>query len=195
MEKQEVKKQKLTLSVDSDIIEKAKKDPDINISDITEKFLKAFTSSSETIHKEELYKNYQELFKLMSRLLRKFRVRTEIGFEEDVHEVEVEDPEDEDLAPEYDDFGNIVGYESPMTADTYYYYLESDGSFSQTHYDLKNIKEIPIEAFHRPQRIVDNFLSSIQEGVEYRKEQFKEIEMAKTIIDAITKGSISKSIR
>jgi len=193
MEKQEVKKQKLTLSVDSDIIEKAKKDPDINISDITEKFLKAFTSSSETIHKEELYKNYQELFKLMSRLLRKFRVRTEIGFEEDVHEVEVEDPEYEDLAPEYDDYGNIVGYESPMMADTYYYYLESDGSFSQTHYDLKNIKEIPIEAFHRPQRIVDNFLSSIQEGVEYRKEQFKEIEMAKTIIDAITKGTVSKS--
>jgi len=185
----ESEKKKLTLSVDSEIVEKAKKDPDINISDITEKYLKAFTSSSETIHKEELYKNYQELFKLMSRLLRKFRVKTEIGYEEVVQEVE--DPDDEELVPEYDDEGNIVGYEGPMTADSMYYYLESDGSFSQDRYDFKNIKEIPIEAFHRPQRMVDNFLSSIQKGVEYRKEQFKEIEMAKTIIDAITKGTIS----
>jgi len=36
-------KKKLTLSVDSEIIEKATKDPEINISEITEKVLRAFT--------------------------------------------------------------------------------------------------------------------------------------------------------
>jgi len=61
--------------------------------------------------------------------------------------------------------------------------------------NLKKISDIPIEQFHESQHIIDEFLSAIQDGVNYRKEQFTQIEMAKTIIDAITKGVIPKSKR
>jgi len=176
----ESEKKKLTLTVDSEIVKKARDDPDINISEITEKVLRAFTSSSETSDKEELYKNYQELFNLMSRLLRKFRVRTRIGEEE----VEKEPEDEDDLEPLYNDEGEAE--------DIFHFYLEPDGSLSHDLGDIKDIKKIPIEAFYRPQKIIDGFLSSVLEGVEYRKKQSKEIEMAKTIIDAITKGTISK---
>ena len=191
----ESEKKKLTLSVDSKIVKKAMKDPNINISDMTETFLRAFTSSSETSDKEELYKNYQELFNLMSRLLRKFRVKTRIG--EEVVEKELEDDEDiTDLEPIYDDVGQVVGYESGLPPDIFHFYLEPDGSLSHDIMgDIKDIKEIPIESFYRPQEIIDTFLEAIQEGVEYRKDQFREIEMAKTIIDALTKTTLSKSKR
>jgi len=75
----------------------------------------------------------------------------------------------------------------------FHFYLEPDGRLSHDHYDVKDIQEIPIDAFYRPQEIIDKFLEAIQEGAEYRKEQFKEIEMAKTIIDAITKTTLSNS--
>jgi len=185
----ETEKKKLTLSVDSEIIDKAK-DLDINISEITEKVLRAFTTSSETADKEKLYKNYQDLFRLMSRLLRKFRVKTSIG-EEQVLLYESEDPED--LEEVYGPKGEVIGYEDPNAIpEIFHFYLEPSGSLSHDHYDIKDIKKIPIEAFYRPQEIIDKFLEAIQEGVNYRKDQFKEIDMAKTIIDAITKGTISK---
>jgi len=83
--------------------------------------------------------------------------------------------------------------ESRIPPDIFGIYLESDGSFSHDVMDIRYIREIDINQFYRPQEILDRFLSSILEGVEYRKNQFKEIEMAKTIIDVITKGIIPKS--
>ena len=57
------------------------------------------------------------------------------------------------------------------------------------------IKDIPIEDFLRPQEIVDEFLIAIKKGILYRRNQFSEIEMAKKIIDAITKPILSKRKR
>jgi len=186
MEKQEVKKQKLTLSVDSDIIERAKSDPTINISEITEKVLRAFTTSSKTADKEKLYQMYQELFNLMLPLLKKFRVKVQIGHEE------VESEDEEDYEQVWDENGESH-YESRVPPEIFGIYLQPDGSFSHDVADILDIKDININHFYRPQEILDRFLSSVLEGAEYRKNQFKEIEMAKTIIDAITKPIISKS--
>jgi len=185
-------KQKLTLSVDSEIVESAKKDPDINISDITEKVLRAFTTSSKTADKEKLYEMYQELFNLMLPLLKKFRVNVQVGSEEVWSEPD-EDADPEDLEPIYDDEGQKVGYENRFPSDVFRIHLGSDGRLSHDVEGIKDIKDIDINMFYRPQQIVDGFLSSVLEGAEYRKNQFKEIEIAKTIIDAITKGTISKS--
>jgi len=181
-------KKHLTLNVDSEIANKAVADPDINCSEITEKVLGIFTTSAETGDKEKLYKNYQELFNLMVPLLRKFRVRTRIG--EEVVEHESEDEEDYEQV--WDEFGESH-YESRFPPEIFHFYVESDGSLSHDLGGITDIKKIPIEVFYRPQEILDKFLEAIQEGVEYHKKQFKEIEMAKTIIDAITKPIISKS--
>jgi len=182
----ESEKKKLTLSVNAEIVEKAKKDPTINISDITEKLLKAFTTSSKTADKEKLYKMYQEFFNLMLPLLKKFRVKVQIGHEE----LERESENEEDYQEVWDG-PEDRHYESLLPPEIFGIYLESDGSFSHDVADILDIKDININHFHRPQEILDRFLSSVLEGAEYRKNQFKEIEMAKTIIDAITKGTIS----
>jgi len=181
-------KKHLTLNVDAEIANKAVADPTINVSDITEKLLKAFTTSSKTADKEKLYEMYQEFFDLMLPLLKKFRVKVQIG-EEEV-EVEPQDEEDYELVWDGPDESH---YESRIPPDIFGIYFESDGSFSHDVLKIRDIKDININHFYRPQEILDRFLSSVLEGAEYRKNQFKEIEMAKTIIDVITKGIIPKS--
>ena len=182
----ESEKKKLTLTVDQAIVEKAK-ELDINISEITEKILRAFTTSSGTADKEKLYKNYRELFRLMLPLLKKFRVNVQVGTEE------VWEEEPEELEPIYGDEGEIVDYDPGPPSDVFRIYLESNGTLSHDREGIKDIKDIEINLLYTPQQIVDGFLSSILRGVEYRKNQFKEIEMAKTIIDAITKGTLSQN--
>lgn len=183
----ESEKTKLTLSVDAKIVKKAKDDPNINISEITEKVLRAFTASSEIKDKEKIYENYNELFKLMLPLLRKFKVRTEIA-----QQIIFESPSDyPDWEPDLDPDG-VPMNDEPIPSHWYSYFLKPDGKLEHEEAGEIKIKDIPIDDFHRPQHIIDELLNSIQEGVNYRKEQFKEIEMAKTIIDAITKGVIRK---
>ena len=179
----ESKKKKLTLTVDSEIIEKATADPDINISEITEKVLRAFTSSSKIADKEKLYKNYQDLFNLMLPLLQKFKVTTIIA-----REVSYDWPEQIDE----DESGNPI-YADPEPTESFDISLQPDGKLDKDYFGEVKINDINIKDFLRPQDMIEEFLDSILKGVEYRKKQSKEIEMAKTIIDAITKGTISKS--
>jgi len=186
MQLTETNKKSLNLSVDEDVVKKAK-DLDINISEITEKVLRAFTTSSKTADKEKLYAGYQELFNLMLPLLKKFRVNVMVGTEE-VWEEEPEEPE-----PIYGYGGEIVDYDPGPPSDVFRIYLESNGTLSHDREGIKDIKDIDINLLYKPRRIVDELLDSIQEGVEYREKQSKEIEIAKTIIDAITKGIIPKA--
>ena len=184
----DVTKQQLNLTVNRDVVERAR-DLKINISEITEKMLMAFTTSSKTADKEKLNEKYQELFNLMLPLLKKFRVNLWVGTEE------VWEEEAEGFGPIYDDEGEVIDYDPGPPSDVFSIYLESDGTLSHDREGTKDIKDIEINQFFKPQHIVDQLLTSILRGVEYRKNQFKEIEMAKTIIDAITKGIVSKSIK
>jgi len=178
----ETEKKKLTLSVDSEIVEKAK-EQDINISEITEKVLRAFTSSSKIADKEKLYKNYQDLFNLMLPLLQKFKVTTIIA-----RDVSYDWPEQIGE----DESGNPI-YADPEPTESLDISLQPDGKLDKDYFGEVKINDINIKDFLRPQDMIEEFLDSILKGVEYRKKQSKEIEMAKTIIDAITKGTISKS--
>lgn len=176
-------KKHLTLNIDSEIAEKAVADPDIQVSELTEKFLRAFTTTSKTEDDDKRYEGYQDLFKLMLPLLKKFKVTTTIGLE-----IIYEEPDWIGTDPDGND---MYGESKPsMTLDIH---LEPDGRLFHEGSGEVKIKDINIEDFHRPQYIMDSFLDAIQEGVNYRKEQFAQIEMAKTIIDAITKGVISKT--
>ena len=180
----ESEKTKLTLSVNSKIVQKARDNPDINISEITEKVLRAFTASSEIKDKEKIYESYQELFGLMLPLLRKFKVRTKIAYEV----LDWGNPQ----AIGWDEEGVENDWDAEPTEWCDYYLQHNGKIFRESDVEIE-IKDIKIEDFFRPQDILDKFLDSIQEGVNYRKEQFAQIEMAKTIIDAITKGVIPKT--
>jgi len=176
----ETEKKKLTLSVDSEIVEKAK-ELDINISDVTEKILRALTSSSKTANKEKLYTGYQQLFNLMLPLLRKFQVSTIVG---------VDVIYDQNKEPDFDPDGNPI---PPEPLDVFRIQLGYDGRLVHDGMGDVKITDMTITDFFPPKMIIDDFLDAIQKGVNYKKDQFKEIEMAKTIIDVITKGTIPKS--
>lgn len=182
----ESKKKKLTLTVDSEIVDKANKDPDINISEITEKILRAFTASSKTADKEKMYKVYQELFNLMLQLLQKFKVATIIA-----REVDYDPPE----TIGYDEDTGEYEYADPVPTESFDISLQPDGKLYHERDGEIKINDIAIGEFLNRQDILDEFLDSILEGVDYRNNQFKEIKMAKTIIDAITKGTLSKRKR
>ena len=174
-------KKHLTLNIDSEVAEKAVADPEIKVSEITEKFLHACTLTSKNEDDEIRYKAYQELFNLMSPLLRKFRVKTEVGLV-----IILGTPSDDpDWSPEFDDYDNVLNDE-PEETHRHSIFLLSNGKLESDAEDEIKIRDEPIDVYHRPQDIVDTFLNSIQEGANYRKKQFSEIEMAKTIIDAIT---------
>jgi len=173
----DTQKKKLTLSIDSEIIKRAE-DLELNKSDFMEKILRAYTYPSKKGDEDELYKMYQELFDLMLPLLKKFHVHTQIG------QILIDNPDIPEEELTYSD-------EDPPLI--FNIYLEPNGGFTCDGPVIRNIKDISPHDFFKPQYIVDTFLSSIQEGVNYRKKQFKEIEMAKTIIDAITKTTFSRT--
>ena len=173
-------KKHLTLNIDSQIAEKAVADPNIQVSEITEKFLRALTASSKTEDVEKRYQGYQDLFKLMLPLLRKFKVDTVIA-----QEAEYEDSEPIGMDPNDEPI-----FEDPVLLDVRSTFLRPDGKLYHDLLGEIKIKDIDIEYFLKPQFITDEFLNSIQKGVNYRKEQFKEIEVAKRIIDALTKPII-----
>ena len=116
-------------------------------------------------------------------LLQKFQVRTLIGNE-------IASWTAPDIIGEDSEGELILG--SPEPDVVFEIHLEPDGKLYHEDRGKVKINDIDIEVFLRPQDIIDKFLDSIREGVNYRKEQSKEIDMAKTIIDAITKGTISK---
>jgi len=178
---EEVKKQKLTLNVDNDIIKKAK-DQNVNISQLTEKMLRLETATSKTENNEKRYKAYQELFDKMLPLLRKFKVQTEVG----VIIIDHDPSEDPEWTPEFGPDNEVLN-DDPIPSEWYNIFLLPDGKLMHDACGEIKIRDEPVGAYHRPLDIIDNLLEAIQENADYHKDQFKEIEMAKTIIDAITK--------
>ena len=178
----ETNKKNLNLSVEEGLIKKAR-EQGINISEITEKVLRVFTASSENVDKEKMYKVYEELFNLMLPLLQKFKVTTIIA-----REVFYDAP---DIIGE-DESGDLI-YGDPIPTESFDIRLHPDRKLYHERNGEIKINDIDIGEFLNRQDILDEFLNSIQKGVNYRKEQFTQIEMAKTIIDAITKGVIPKT--
>ncbi len=134
----ESEKKKLTLTVDSEIVKKARKDPDINISEITEKVLRAFTASSKTEDNEKRYDAYQELFDLMLPLLRKFKVMTKIA---DIPNV-FHPSDDEDWEPDLGPEGEVINDEEIV--EWYSIFLRPNGELDSEREGEIEIKDISI---------------------------------------------------
>jgi len=183
----ETNKQNLNLSVEEGLPKKAR-EQGINISKMTENLLKISISASETGDLEKQYKGFQELCNLMLPLLRKFKVRTKIATEIVMNNTS----DDPDWTPDFDPNDNVINDEE-IPSEWFNIFLMPDGKLEHDMSGEIKIKDIHIIDFLKPQEIIDNFLDAVQEGVNYRKEQFTQIEMAKTIIDAITKGVIPKT--
>ena len=81
-------KEKLTLSVDKEVVEKAK-ELGINISELTEKVLSGFTFEPTEVEESQVRAKYMELFETMKPVLQKFKVHVKVAemieFDERTH--------------------------------------------------------------------------------------------------------------
>lgn len=159
-------KEKLTLSVDKTVVENAKK-LGINISDITERVLKGYTSAVKP--EGSLYDGYMQLFDSIVPLLKEFDVAIVIAHDsirdEDTH---IEYPFEVKLTPDGD-----------FRADAF------EASF-------RNIRQINHGSFLPPQEILRNLVDQLVRSEETRKQRLKEIMMAKRIIDAMRETLIER---
>jgi len=169
-------KEKLTLSVDKEVVEKAK-NLGINISEITERVLKGYTSAEKPAG--SIHDAYRDLFDSIQQLLEEFDCNVKVA--ESWFEI-------------VDDAGEV---ERVALKDESY--LTGSGSFliqsgmSPEHYYVQDIKKIPADEFLTPEKILSNLVNELAESQEKRKEKMDEILMAKSIIDAISESLLRQS--
>jgi hypothetical protein len=171
-------KEKLTLSVDKEVIEKAK-NLGINISEITERILKGYTSAEKPVG--SIHDAYKDLFDSIQPLLKEFDCNVKVA--ESWIEVE-------------DDRGEI--YQLDVEDEVY---LTGSGSFLihsnpiDERYTIDDIKKISPEEFLAPEKILKNLINELAKSQEKRKEKMDEILMAKRIIDAMSESLLKPSAK
>jgi hypothetical protein len=166
-------KEKLTLSVDKEIVKKAKK-LGINISEITENILKGYTSAERP--NGSIYDAYRQLFTAITPLLKEFGGQVKVG--EGVDSVSVQDKK----GRSYDD-------EIPFSI-----FLDHDGSFYVDSYDMSitDIRKICQQDFLSPEKILSNLVDVLAKSKEANDEKMRQIMMAKRIVDAMSETLIKK---
>jgi hypothetical protein len=168
-------KEKLTLSVDKEVVEKAKK-LGINISEITENILKGYTSAEKP--NGSIYYAYRQLFDAITPLLKEFGGQIKVG--EGTELVEVQDEK-----------GKI--YDQEITYDIF---LAPDGSFYLDTYELRitDIEKIDQQDFSSPEKILSNLVDVLAKTKEANEEKMRQIMMAKRIVDAMSETLIKRPL-
>jgi hypothetical protein len=162
-------KEKLTLSVDKEVIEKAK-NLEINISEITEQVLKGYTSAKP---EGSLHDAYKQLFDSILPLLKEFECRVKIA----------------------ESFVEVEENQSYLQDETF---LMANGRFfiktymQPDDYYIADITKIPHEEFLSPDKILSNLVNELAKSQEERKEKMEEIMMAKRIIEAMSETLLKK---
>jgi hypothetical protein len=159
---EEGKKKNLMLTVDEDVIEKAKK-LRLNISDITEKVLRGFAFAPDQLERETVYAKYEELLKVMEPLLKQYDVSVPVG-------EWIESPE-------------TFGWDNRFRI---YWYWTGMFSTDAESLSYRNIREIELRDLYEPKKILANFITTISEARDKNEEKIKEIEMVKRVILAFT---------
>ena len=165
-------KEKLTLSVDKEVVDKAK-NLGINISEITERVLKGYTSAEKP--EGSIYDAYQELFDSILPLLTEFDCEVKISeswFEPDDENRFVEDE------CYFTQYGNI----------------HVKGCMGQPDCYLTDIKKIRPEEFLSPDKILSNLVKELAQAQEKRNEKMEGILMAKRIIEAMSESLLKKKV-
>ena len=159
-------KQKLTLSVEKELVEKAKK-LGVNISEITETVLRHIseTETKEVVTKEEVTVAYKKMFDAMLPAIKKFGASVGVG-----------------KIVEYDEEGNM-NFDSKV-------YLSSNGKFWMSDPVEVTINFEEVSSFSSPKEILSDYIDSLIEASERNKEKLKELEIFRRVIEALTETTI-----
>jgi hypothetical protein len=154
-------KEKLTLSVDSEVVEKAKR-LGLNLSEIAEVALRGFSFSAKEAESSALYQSYKALFDAMKPVLNLYDASVKIA-----------SPEIKDKT------GDVLGLEDIM--------LCPDGTFYAETFEtaFADVGQIPTYAFCSPKEILSNLVDALEKSSTRRKDTIRELEMARRIVNAI----------
>lgn len=164
-----MEKKKLTLSVDAEVIEKAKK-LGLNLSVITENALKitAFgIESDDLVTKEKLIYAYRTVFQAMSPILKKWDTQITIG-----------------------QYGGFIDKENEYY-DTFTYHLTHDEIYlwDEIMADEEPLKtwkltdeKLPVEKFYDPERIIKALIDRLYELEEENKTKVKKLEVITNLL-------------
>ena len=159
-------KSKLTLSVDTETVDKAKK-LGINISEITETVLKTFTvPKDESTY--EIQAGYGALFGAMKPLLKEYKTSMIVGASRE--------------------FTDDIGEE--LSLGGYGFFFEGDETVWS---DEEMEARWPLTEFLPPEVLLKNLIDALSSAKEMRQGRIRSLELARGIVEAITKDMGKKS--
>jgi hypothetical protein len=160
-------KQKLTLTVDADTVEAAKK-LGLNISEVTESVLRGYTYDPDRAEEGATRTQYQELLATMDPLLEKYGASVIVG------DCQLYDyGEDNDGDPVfYSGHGHLYAEEEVGSSD------------SESQITVRSIKAEEVR-FDRPSTILKRFLFAIEQAKSARLEEVEGLLLAKRLIEAL----------
>ncbi len=161
-------KQKLTLSVDAETVDRAKS-LGINISELTEQVLDSFTFRPEDAEREAIMRQRKELFDSMNPLISRYKLRVPVGvYIQDGHEA----------------------WEVVMVGQNKFeYLLETDPEEVWAGGTIQQIllSSEDYVSFYSVDTILKNFMKAVEEEKTKRKQQVASLVAARKIVEAITR--------
>ncbi len=168
-------KQKLTLSVDAESVEKAKA-LGINISDLTEQVLRSFTLRPEDTREDALKEQRELLFKEMTPLLKGLSADVRVG---SIYDPGAGSPDDESDVVLTGDGKVMVVREEQDEDGSYSYYTDPS--------EVGGLLGPPSRvSFLPPDKIVRNFMEAVEAAKSKRKEEIASFALARKIVEAVT---------
>lgn len=153
-------KQKLTLGISKDVIEKAKAE-NINISAITEQLLKAITYDPKGNTREDVAKAYEVFFQAIRKILHRYSANVEVG----EHAI-------------IDSSGSLERF-VPIMLNRDELYVDLEGEYPRV-----SISD-QVEYFYSPKQILENLIPALVKAAQRNKERLKEFEMAQKFLQVL----------
>ncbi len=170
----ESEKKKLTLSINSEVIEKAKK-LGLNLSEITEKALKISSLSPDDriVTPDKLREVYIDVLKKISEILKKWNARLEIGSVNDLAE------STDSLGKKSLNYINSKYILSPYLVERW-----SENSYEEPDniwfFDDENL---PVTRFYNPEKIIINLVDILYDKANKNKEVLDKLQVLKNILE------------
>jgi hypothetical protein len=161
-------KQKLTLGIDGEVIERAKA-AGINISAMTEELLKSVTYEPKGMSEDDVVEAYQDLFISMVPLIRKHNLYVTVGGykESDIDGYKLQ------LYPCSHEFEVV----------SLIYVLNNTEGF-YGHYDICAVGHV-VEQLYTPKTILENLILEIVGMTEKNKQKVRELKLAKRFVEVL----------
>jgi len=166
-------KQKLTLSIDKDIIERAK-DAGINISAITEKVLDSLTMDVKGATRADVLKGYEDLFAVIQEALKKYNASVNVGV------TQGDEPDEE---------GYMTGDDIILTT---YGLSAKDFKGKWRTVQIEEVEKYG--QFWSPFEILQNLLKALVTAAESNREELKELNIALRFVKALSTSTDSNEV-